>query len=204
MRPRGRPRGFDRTEALRRAMEVFWARGYERASVGDLTAAMGIHSPSLYAAFGCKAALFREAVDLYDSVEGEATRSAFQQPTARAAVEAMLCNNADAYTDPATPTGCMIVLADTTGPAGTDNVGALLAERRREGLEALQGRLEQGVADGDLPRGADTVGLAAFYTAVLQGLAVQARDGASRDTLQPIIDCAVSAWETVDQPPPVP
>jgi AcrR family transcriptional regulator len=116
MATRGRPRSFDREEALRRAMELFWQRGYESTSIADPTDVMGIHSPSPYAAFGSKEALFREAVELYDAREGEVTRRAFAEPTARAAVEAMLRGNADTFADPATPTGCMVVLGSIAVP----------------------------------------------------------------------------------------
>lgn len=197
MASRGRPRSFDRTQALERAMQLFWERGYEATSIGDLTTAMGIHAPSLYAAFGGKDALFREAVEHYESVEGEATRHAFAKSTARAAVEAMLSNNADAYTDLRTPSGCMVVLADTTGPSLEGEVGAFLSRQRSEGIEELQRRLQQGVDEGDLPPDADTAALARFYTAVLHGMAVQARDGATRHALQHIIDCAMAAWEAL-------
>src|SRR5215475_3156896 len=112
MAERGRPRRFERTEALRRAMEVFWTRGYEGASMSELTAAMGINSPSLYAAFGCKEALFREALALYEAVNsGNAARALDSEPTARRAVEAMLRENAADYAAPGRPSGCMIVLA---------------------------------------------------------------------------------------------
>ncbi len=177
-------------------MEVFWERGYEGASLNDLTTAMGIKSPSLYAAFGCKEALFREAVALYDAVEGEATNRALrQEPTARAAVEAMLRCNADMYVDPAKPPGCMIVLAATVGSPENEDVRSCLAHYRRSGQEALRRRLERGIADGDLPPGTDAAALAAFYTSVLQGLAIQARDGASRQALGDIVDCAMAAWD---------
>jgi AcrR family transcriptional regulator len=116
MSVRGRPRGFDRSEALRKAMIVFWERGYEGASLESLTAAMGISRPSLYAAFGCKEMLFREAVELYEKAEGSVTDRALDNATsARAAIEAMLRCNIDTYADPRTPAGCMIVLSSALG-----------------------------------------------------------------------------------------
>src|SRR4030081_2008822 len=112
MSPRGRPRSFDREEALRQAMYVFWELGYECASMNDLTTAMGIGSPSLYAAFGSKEALFREAVALYNEVEGEVPQQLLRDlPTAEAAIEALLRHYAQTYVDPARPTGCMVALA---------------------------------------------------------------------------------------------
>ncbi len=201
MGKRGRPREFDRDAALRRAMEVFWRRGYEGTSISDLTAAMGINSPSLYAAFGCKEALFREAVALYDAVEGEAVERALREATTtRAAVEAMLRGSVDAYVCPEKPTGCMIVLAGTTCAQENEGVREFLSTYRRQGLDALRRRLARGVTEGDLPAGIDTAALAAYYTAVLQGLSIQARDGATRATLGAVVDCAMVAWDRLVEP----
>ncbi|XXT19405.1 TetR/AcrR family transcriptional regulator [Sorangium sp. So ce429] len=201
MAGRGRPRSFDRAAALRRAMEVFWERGYEGTSLSDLTAAMGINSPSLYAAFGCKESLFREAVSLYNEVEGAAvTRAMSEEPTARRAVEAMLRGNAEAYVSPGKPSGCMIVLAATLGTQESEAVRCHLAEVRRGALVELQRRLDRGVAEGDVPAGTDTAALAAFYTTVLQGLSIQARDGASREALLAVVDCAMAAWDALARP----
>ncbi|MGK3988657.1 TetR/AcrR family transcriptional regulator [Sorangium sp. So ce136] len=201
MAGRGRPRSFDRAAALRRAMEVFWERGYEGTSLSDLTAAMGINSPSLYAAFGCKESLFREAVSLYNQVEGAAVARAMREaPTARGAVEAMLRGNAEAYVSPGKPSGCMIVLAATLGTQESEAVRCHLAEVRRGAVVELQRRLDRGVVEGDLPAGTDTAALAAFYTTVLQGLSIQARDGASREALLAVVDCAMAAWDALARP----
>jgi AcrR family transcriptional regulator len=202
MARRGRPRSFDRAAALRRAMEVFWERGYEGTSLSDLTEAMGINSPSLYAAFGSKEALFREAVALYDATEGSATGAALRdEPTARAAVEAVLRRNAAAFADPSTPRGCMIVLAATNCSIANDGVRDFLADWRRNDQAAVEARLVRGVAAGDLPPGTDTGALAAFYTTVLHGLAIQARDGASHAALDAVVDQAMTAWPAPTEVP---
>ncbi|MBF6482277.1 TetR/AcrR family transcriptional regulator, partial [Nocardia cyriacigeorgica] len=133
MAERGRPRAFDRDVALRRAMEVFWEHGYEGASMTDLTSAMGINSPSLYAAFGGKEALFREAIELYGRTEGGLTARALrEEPTARAAIEAMLRDNAVAYTAPDKPHGCMVVLAGSTYTTRTESVREFLIDMRKQ------------------------------------------------------------------------
>ncbi|MEV0292685.1 TetR/AcrR family transcriptional regulator [Nocardia sp. NPDC050710] len=195
MAERGRPRAFDRSVALRRAMEVFWEHGYEGSSMSDLTAAMGINSPSLYAAFGDKEALFRAAVELYGQTDGSHTERALRdEPTARAAIEAMLRDNALAYTAEDKPHGCMVVLAGSTYTTRNTGIRDFLIEKRRETTEDIRRRLDRGVTDGDLPAQTDTAALAAFYTTLLFGLSLQARDGATLPELTRSIDCAMAVW----------
>ncbi|MGK8523208.1 TetR/AcrR family transcriptional regulator [Nocardia asteroides] len=199
MAERGRPRTFDRAEALHRAMEVFWEHGYEGASMSDLTAAMGINSPSLYAAFGGKEALFRAAVELYGRTDGGYTARALrEEPSARAAIEAMLRDNARAYTEENKPHGCMVVLAGSTYTTRNTSIRDFLIGKRRETTEDIRRRLERGVTEGDLPEGTDSAALASFYTTVLYGLSIQARDGASAAELTSAIDCAMAAWPGPD------
>lgn len=198
MSPRGRPREFDRDAALRRAMELFWERGYEGTSLDDLTRAMGIAKPSLYAAFGSKEALFREAVALYDATAGaEANRALREESTARRAVEAMLRGNAEYYAGRGTPSGCMIVLAAALGAPERRSVRDHVARLRCAMADTLRRRLERAIADGDLPRRAQPARIAAFYTTVMHGLSIQARDGASRKALHAIVDTAMASWDTV-------
>jgi AcrR family transcriptional regulator len=195
---RGRPRGFDRTEALRRAMESFWEHGYEGTSIGDLTAAMGIRPPSLYAAFGSKEALFREAVSLYEDMEGEPPLRVLRDAsTAREGIEAMLRANVCSYTTPGRPTGCMVVLAATTYTPSTAGIRDFLAEERRAANDAVRERLARGQADGDVPRDADIGALAAYVLSVQFGLSLQARDGASREELDTVVDLMLAGWERV-------
>lgn len=201
MAERGRPRSFDRAAALRRAMEVFWARGYDGASMTDLTAAMGINSPSLYAAFGCKEALFREALELYEAGEGgSASRSLEMGPTARAGVEAMLRENATAYTASDRPPGCMIVLASAVGIPASPEIRDYLQAAGRRSVAQIKARLDRGVAEGDVPQGADTRAIATYVATVLNGLTIQARNGADCPALQDVVDSAMAGWDALAAP----
>jgi AcrR family transcriptional regulator len=198
MAGRGRPRTFDREAALHDAMRVFWEHGYEGAAMSDLTQAMGINSPSLYAAFGSKEQLFREAVELYRRTEGSpATEALRTAPTARAAIGGALRENVVAYTEPENPRGCMIVLSATTYTERSTAPRDLLAGMRRGMEDVFRDRVERGIADGDVPAGTDAAVVAAFYNAVMQGMSVQARDGAARADLLAVADRAMAAWDVV-------
>jgi AcrR family transcriptional regulator len=199
MPKRGRPRGFDRDEALRQAMEVFWEKGYEGASLDDLQAAMGgINPPSFYAAFGSKEQLFLEAIRLYaETVGAKPMRALLEAPTARGAVEAMLRESASVFCSRDTPRGCLVVLgAINCTPAGK-NIQEHMCGYRMQAPALIRQRLERGAAEGDLPPALDPEPLASFYAAVLMGLSIRARDGASREELDSAIDCAMAAWDAL-------
>ncbi|WP_395446807.1 TetR/AcrR family transcriptional regulator [Aminobacter sp. UC22_36] len=195
MSQKGRPRSFDRDAALRQAMRVFWKKGYDGASLSDLTTAMGINSPSLYAAFGSKEALFREAVDLYGATEGIEIWGAFERPgSARQAIADFLRASARAFSEPGDPRGCLIVLGALNVSETNVEVFRDLSERRMSSARDLAGRLRQAVAEGELPATADCDAISAFYLAVQQGMSVQARDGASREALLAVAEGAMAAW----------
>ncbi|MET8140959.1 TetR/AcrR family transcriptional regulator [Sphaerisporangium sp. NPDC005288] len=201
MAERGRPRGFDRDLALRQAMLTFWEHGYESTSMADLTAAMGIASASIYACFGSKEHLFREAVELYGATQGaEPLRCLEASATAREGIARALRVNADRFADPATPPGCMVVLSALTGTTANAGLRDFLAERRALVPWSFRRRLERGIEEGDVTPGTDIDAVAAFYATVLQGMAVQSRDGAGRTRLETIIDCALAAWTTLTSP----
>jgi AcrR family transcriptional regulator len=195
----GRPRSFDREDALRRAMEIFWALGYEGTTLTDLQKAMGgITAPSFYAAFGSKEELFREAVELYSKTLGvPMTKALAEQPTARASIEALLQAAVEAFCKPGAPRGCLLVLGAINSMPANKSVQDHLRGLRARRQKVMQQRLQRGVAEGELPAGLDYSALASFYTTVVDGLAIQARDGASRKALKFAAQCAMAAWDTV-------
>lgn len=198
VKSRGRPRGFDREAALRAAMQVFWRLGYEGASMAELTKAMGINAPSLYAAFGSKEGLFLEAMRLYVQLENGDTRGMLAEaPTARDAIRALLENSARSLSRPQQPHGCLLILGDTNTSAQSEAVRKRLCDWRRGTQATFEERIRCGIADGDVPAGADAAALAAFYMTVLQGLSLRARDGASRDSLLQVVHGAIAAWDAL-------
>ena len=190
----GRARAFDSDQALDRAMTVFWSKGYEGTSLSDLTEAMGINRPSLYAAFGNKQELFRKALERYGDGPSSYERRAMAQPTAREVAEGLLRGAADVQTDPATPAGCLAVLGTTYCAEDSSPVGKIVIEFRLAGQAAIRERFERARADGDLPADADPQALTHYLSTVVCGMAVQAASGASRKDLERVIELAMRAW----------
>ena len=176
-------------------MTLFWQRGYERTSLSELTAAMGIRPASFYAAFESKEVLFREVLERYRSGVGSGLpRILNNAPTAREAIRLLLEGTASTVTKRSQPRGCMIVLASLHGFAESASLDRDLQRCRTADLHAILTRLKQAVASNELPASCDPAELAAFYMAILQGMSVQARDGASRATLMAMSDLAMKAW----------
>ena len=192
-RPRGRPRCFDRDAALKAAMDVFWKKGFEGATLADLTEAMGINPPSLYAAFGDKEGLFLEAVKRYREQVAQQCLYA-QETTARAEVEKLLTELATLYTDCEHPRGCLMVMAATTASSSSPRLQEVLADQRAAARASLRSRLERGVKEGELAADTDVAALTNFYAAVISGMSLQARDGASRKSLMATVEAAMRAW----------
>ena len=192
-RPRGRPRSFDRDAALERAIEVFWRQGYEGTSIADLTRAMRINPPSLYAAFGDKEHLYLEAVARYQQGRGDELAPFLDEaPSAREGIARLLHEAARVYAQRDAPRGCMLTLS-CTGCADP-SLQSELAKRRAVAKKVIKARIDRGLRDGELARGTDTDALADFYSTVLKGLALQATDGASRRSLLATADAAMRAW----------
>src|SRR5712672_1780773 len=188
----GRPRAFDPDTALDRAMDVFWAKGYEGASLSDLTRAMRINRPSLYAAFGNKEQLFRKVLDRYMDGPVAYFGKALAASKPRDVVEEIFLGTARMAGDPKIPAGCLMV----QGALACGNASARkeVAARRTAAELALRRRLQRARREGDLPKNADPAELAHYVMTVLQGMAVQGADGASPDQLRRVAQIALRAW----------
>lgn len=191
----GRPREFDAETALDQAMEVFWRHGYEGATIAQLTEAMGINPPSLYACFGNKEGLLKAALDRYTKLRNVWMDEVVAAPTAREVAERMLMGIADKQTDPANPPGCLLVQGGIACGTGSENVPFELAARRAENEDQLRERFIRAKAEGDLKDTADPAALARYVSAVSVGMGVMASSGADREALRQVAGVAVQAVE---------
>jgi AcrR family transcriptional regulator len=192
--PSGRTREFDVDEALDRALEVFWTCGYEGATLPELTAAMGINRPSLYAAFGNKEQLFRKALDRYQMGPMSFLAEALRKPTARAVVEAIFSGFVRMQRDRDKARGCLIVSGALTAGEEAETVRRDLAQLRQAIVKTLRERFKRAVQDGDLAAGTDCATLARYTATVLNGLAVQAASGTTEKELRLVAALAMQAW----------
>ncbi len=194
-RKRGRPRILDRDVGLEVAARLFWEHGYEGTSIADLTQAMGITPPSLYAAFGSKEELYQQALDYNIERESKCRFEALQgEMSAYDAFAFYLHNVAEGVTDPSKPRGCIISTAVLQHAEENARVAKAVAARREDSIQLMKARLERAVSEGELPTGTDTDSLSRFYSAVVQGMSAQACDGACSERLKRLADIALSAW----------
>ena len=191
---RGRPREFCVDQALAAALQVFWSKGYEGASLSDLTEAMGITRPSLYAAFGNKESLFRKALDLYEREKLAYVGAALTAATARGVAENLLQGALDMQTSVGGPQGCLGVVCAMQCGDEAQSIREEVIARRAPAHAALIARLERAKDAGDLPANTDAEGLARYLYALMNGMAVQASSGGSREELQSLVDTALLMW----------
>lgn len=192
--PKGRPREFCTDSALAAALRVFWSKGYEGASMTDLTEAMGITRPSLYAAFGNKESLFRKALDLYEREKMDYVGIALAKPTAREVAETMMRGALENQTSSCEPRGCLGVITSVACGQEAESIRLEVLERSQVAKRALIARLERARTEGDLPAHVDVEGLTGYLYAILQGMAVQAGSGATRADLERLIETSLMVW----------
>jgi AcrR family transcriptional regulator len=191
---KGRPREFDVDRALTAALRVFWRRGYEGASMAELTAEMGIAKPSLYAAFGNKEELFKKALDLYEREKMSFMTEALKAPTSRQMAQRLLDGALAMQASSSDPKGCLGVISSVACGAEASPIRECVLARQKSSREALIARLTDYQRDGDLPADIEPEALARYMTAVIQGLAVQAGAGASCQELKSLADMAMRTW----------
>jgi AcrR family transcriptional regulator len=190
----GRPREFDREAALQAAMLLFWRKGFAATSMNDLCDAMGIRSPSLYAAFGSKETLYLEAMEHYVQTVGPTIWDKLGAASARDGVEKMLLAATEMLPETGPiPAGCMAVLGGV-GDEWPAAVADVVKQVRLDMLEMLQSRLQTAVTEGELPAATDIDRLSRFYLSVFQGMALQSRDGATSAELKGVAASAMLAW----------
>ncbi|MDE8652355.1 TetR/AcrR family transcriptional regulator [Novosphingobium album (ex Liu et al. 2023)] len=191
---RGRPREFDPDVALAAALRVFWQHGYEGASLSELTEAMGITKPSLYACFGNKEALFRKALDLYEREKLCYVGMALEAPTARGVAERLLRGALATHCGETDPQGCLGVISTIACGVEAESIRQDVIARRASSEAALVERFRRAHAEGDLPASADPEALATYLTTVMQGLSLKASAGATRETLESIVATTLACW----------
>lgn len=191
---RGRPREFDPEEALSAALQVFWSRGYEGASLAELTEAMGITKPSLYACFGNKEALFHKALDLYERDKLCYMRSALDAPTARGVAERLLRGTLQIQAGGDDPRACLGVISMVACTTQAESIRADVMARRASSDKALVERLERAKVEGDLPAGIEPAAMATYLIAVMQGMGVQASGGATPVQLEQLVETTLAIW----------
>jgi len=191
--PPGRPRAFDIDQALDTALDLFWRKGYEGTSLADLTDAIGINRPSLYAAFGNKEELFQKALDRYLEVTSPLMCTALEQSTARAVVEELLMG-ATASKCADSPRGCLLVNGALACSEASTSIQNELNRRRAQGEEKLRDRFERAKIDGDLPADTNCADLARYVMTIMQGLSVQSVGGATCEELQSVVRLALKGF----------
>lgn len=194
MADRGRPREFELDDALDQAIEVFWRQGYEGTTLGDLTDAMEISRPSLYAAFGDKEGTFKQAVERYAVVDMAYVEDAIAEPSAHLVAEHYLRSNVEAITTPGRPAGCLSIQGGLSGSREHHRIVAFLNDSRAAGEAKFCARFQRAIDEGDLSSLEDARELAKYLATVTAGLAVQAAGGASRAQLEPIVERALRGF----------
>lgn len=194
---RGRPREFDRDAALATALDLFWRYGFEGTSIETLTTAIGISAPSLYGAFGSKEGLYRETIQRYLDTYGQVFWKALsEEPRAKEAVARLLQDAARQFSDPQHPAGCFVSYGILQCSERDQTLASEMARHRKMARELAKARLDAAQKMGEIPPETDTAALATFFSATVLGMAIQARDGASRKTLTEIARIAMRVWPT--------
>ena len=192
--PRGRPRNFDKAEALDIALKLFWQHGYEGTSVAMLAEAIGVNVPSLYAAFGNKESLFLRCIERYGELNGKMYHESFKKKTAREVARSILEGEVELVTRRGTPDGCLMVQGALATSPESESIRKMMAGMRGMAEKWMVERFKQAIDDGDLPSDADPAALACYLMSLNSGLAVQAKSGVGKKQLLKVVDIAMRSW----------
>jgi len=192
--PRGRPRNFDKAEALDIALKLFWQHGYEGTSVAMLAEAIGVNVPSLYAAFGNKESLFLRCIERYGELNGKMYHESFKKKTAREVARSILEGEVELVTRRGTPDGCLMVQGALATSPESESIRKLMAGMRGMAEKWMVERFRHAIDDGDLPSDADPAALACYLMSLNSGLAVQAKSGVGKKQLLKVVDIAMRSW----------
>lgn len=192
---RGRPRDFNKEEALEKALALFWQKGFETTSINDLTSAMGIMPPSLYSTFGNKEKLFWAAVDLYSAKYAvNISKTLAEKTNVKEAMHHLLKKLAQSYVSNKTPNGCLIVCASINYSENSTNINMILQKMRESSEKVIVNRIKEGIRIKEIPSSVDAKKLGKFFATFIQGMTIQSKDGASIRDLESIIDLAMNIW----------
>jgi AcrR family transcriptional regulator len=193
---RGRPREFSEEKAIEAATRMFAQKGYEGASLSDLTKAMGINRPSMYSAFGNKEKLFLRSLELFSRAGDEHVSQCMALGTARQGVDQLLRDRVMMFTDPKKMGGCFLTQGPLSGPDATEQARREVEYKRGSIDRTLRRRFDRAIEEGELPRGTASEDLARFYSVMVQGIALQAQHGGTREQLLRVVDVAMQSWPT--------
>lgn len=192
----GRPREFDEDAVLEAAMRVFWEKGYEGATMADLTEAMGINRSSMYTAFGDKESVFHRAMERYLELRMTSMRQALSQPSLREVVAGLIHSNAEFLSIVGNPRGCLLIQGALVCGTDADPVKQAMIEWRKSGEAAIKKRLQQAQSEGELPAEIQPADFARYLSSVMAGLCIQAANGAAKAELRRVADIALRCIET--------
>lgn len=193
-RPRGRPRNFDKDQALRIALDLFRKKGFDNTSLDDLTAALNVNKPSLYAAFGNKEQLFSEVLNAYTSGPTAYFHAVFDEPTTQSLVRMLLVKSIELLFYNESPSGCLVVMSTASEALQKVGIQQKLVAGLQQHQQKLIARFEQAEADGELKPTVDSQRLALYVVTLHKGLSLQAINGSSKEDMLQLVEQVIDLW----------
>ncbi|WP_029146648.1 TetR/AcrR family transcriptional regulator [Methylophilus sp. 5] len=193
-RPRGRPRSFDKDQALSIALDLFRKKGFDNTSLDDLTTALNVNKPSLYAAFGNKEQLFLEVLHAYTSGPTAYFHAVFEEPTTQSLVRMLLVKSIELLFYNESPAGCLVVMSTASEALQKVGIQQKLVAGLQQHQQKLIARFEQAKADGELKATVDSQRLALYVVTLHKGLSLQAINGSSKEDMLQLVEQVIDLW----------